>query len=150
MGKPGQIRRILLIDDSPITLKALRTVLGLRPSWQVVGEANDGIEGIRLFHQLQPDVAIVDFQMPGITGLQVGREIRRSGANVLLILFSLHAGPELENAAREVGFDAVVSKTNSFPVVGIIETMKKDSAERTPIATPPVPPSSLESHAAGK
>src|SRR5689334_6358317 len=54
--------------------------------------------------------------MPVITGSDVGRELRKMGFNGLLILFSLHAGSEIEVLAKEVGFDAVVPKTTSHPI----------------------------------
>ena len=119
-------QRILLIDDSPIALKALRTVLGLRPSWEIVGEAESGKQGLELFGQKNPNVVIVDFQMPGMNGMEVGREIRWSGSKVLLILFTLHAGPEVERMAAEAGFDAVLSKSAPYPIVAIIERMQND------------------------
>src|SRR3954468_2248349 len=58
-------RRILLIDDSAIALKALRTVLGLHPTWEIVGKAENGQDGLRLFREKDPHVVILDFQMPG-------------------------------------------------------------------------------------
>jgi len=119
-------RRILLIDDSPSVLKAFSTILGLHPDWEVIGKALNGIEGIALFRALAPDVVVVDYQMPGMTGIDVGRELRRMGFNGLLILFSLHAGNELNSLAAKVGFDAVLPKTTTYPIVGIIEKMQGD------------------------
>jgi len=132
--------RILLIDDSPIALRALRTVLGLNTNWEIVGQAENGHEGLRLFRDLQPDVVIVDFQMPGMSGIEVGREIRRTGSSVLLLLFTLHAGSHLDQVAREAGFDGVFSKTAAYPIVAIIEKMRPaDLARTTPEeATPEV------------
>jgi hypothetical protein len=58
-----------------------------------------------------------------MTGVDVGRELRKIGFQGLLILFSLHAGPELNALAKEVGFDAVLPKNAPFPIVTIIEKM---------------------------
>ena len=69
---------------------------------------------------------VVDYQMPGMTGIDVGRELRKMGFNGLLILFSLHAGNELNILAAKVGFDAVLPKTTTYPIVGIIEKMQGD------------------------
>jgi DNA-binding NarL/FixJ family response regulator len=126
------LRRILLIDDSPIALRSLRTVLSLHPAWEIVGEAASGPDGLALFQQKNPDVVIVDFQMPGMSGIEVGREIRKSRAKVLLILFTLHMGSELERMAAEAGFDTVLSKSAPYPIVAIIEKMRADrsSAEQ--------------------
>jgi len=84
---------------------------------------------------------IVDFQMPEMNGIEVGREIRRTNSQVLLILFSLHTGKQIEELAKASGFDAVVSKDTAFPIVGIIETLNTrtlhDEAARSPIPAPP-------------
>lgn len=113
-----------------MALRALRTVLGLNPSWEIVAEAQSGPEGLKRFRELHPDVVIVDFQMPGMSGIEVGREIRRTGSNVLLFLFTLHAGSYLDQAAREAGFDGVFSKTAAYPIVAIIEKMRPGYSER--------------------
>jgi two-component system response regulator DesR len=120
-------RRIVLIDDSAVALKALKTVLGLHPEWEIVGEAENGHKGLALFHETNPDVVIVDFQMPGMNGIEVGKEIRGTDPGVLLILFTLHAGAQLESLAKEAGFDAVLSKAAPYPIVAIIEMMKASS-----------------------
>ena len=117
-------RRILLIDDSPLVLKALRTVLELHPTWKIVGEAESGEEALELFQKTNADVVIVDFQMLGMNGVEVGRKIRRMNSETLLILFSMHVGQQLEVFARAAGFDAVVSKNEPFAVVEVIEAMK--------------------------
>jgi CheY-like chemotaxis protein len=91
---------------------------------EVVGKVLNGVEGIALFRAIRPNVVVVDYQMPVITGSDVGRELRKMGFNGLLILFSLHAGSEIEVLAKEVGFDAVVPKTTSHPIVTIIEKMQ--------------------------
>jgi len=116
---------ILLIDDNPVVLRALRTVLGLNPNWKIVGEAESGAEGLRMFRETTPDVVIVDFQMPGMNGLEVGKEIRRTNVSVLLFLFTLHAGTEMEMLAKKAGFDGVFSKTTPYPIVAIIEQMRR-------------------------
>ena len=130
--------RFLLIDDSPLTLKALRTILELRPGWNVVAEAKNGTEGLALFHQAHPSVVIVDFQMPGPNGLEVGREIRQSDAKVLLILFTLHDSGQVKDLAKAAGFDAVISKANPFSIVEIIETLNQRTLQ--PESAPPVDP----------
>ena len=121
-------RTILVIDDSPLTLKAIRTILELHPPWKVVGEAENGPQGLALYQQMRPDVVILDFQMPGMNGIEVGQEIRKADSNALLILFSLHASKHLEDLAKAAGFDAVLSKVDPYPIVGIIEAMTSKKA----------------------
>jgi len=128
--------KILLIDDSPLALKSLRTILELHPAWKIVGEAGNGRDGLAIFQQTQPTVVIVDFQMPGINGIEVGREIRKTNSQALLILFSLHAGKQLDELAKASGFDAVVSKTTPFPIVGIIETLNTRTRHAEAVPNP--------------
>ena len=93
-----------------------------------------------MFRDLHPDVVIVDFQMPGMSGIDVGREIRRTGSNVLLFLFTLYAGSQLDHAATEAGFDGVFSKNAAYPIVAIIEKMLPQELEPASpdVATPEV------------
>jgi DNA-binding NarL/FixJ family response regulator len=132
------VRTVLLIDDSPVALKSLRTILELRPGWTVVAEAENGTDGLALFYKTRPTVVIVDFQMPGLNGLEVGREIRLSDPKVLLILFTLHDSKQIEELAKAAGFDAVVPKTNAFPIAGIVETLNKRTRQAEPV--PPTVP----------
>jgi DNA-binding NarL/FixJ family response regulator len=128
------IRRILLVDDNPTVLRAFKTVLSLKPSWEIVGEALSGAEGLALFRKLAPNVVIVDYHMPDMTGVEMGRQLRAMGFTKLLILFSLHAGKELNTIAQQVGFDAVLPKNTPFPIVTIIDKMQGDMS-KTRVAT---------------
>jgi two-component system, NarL family, invasion response regulator UvrY len=137
-------RRILLIDDSPLVLKALRTILELHPTWKIVGEANSGEDGLELFLKTNPNVVIIDFQMPGINGVEVGRRIRQTNSDALLILFSMHAEQQFQTFARAAGFDAVLSKGAAFPIVGIIEAMKAETRNDCDSMTPVIDPARPE------
>jgi DNA-binding NarL/FixJ family response regulator len=137
-------RRILLIDDSPLVLKALRTILELHPTWKIVGEANRGEDGLELFLKTNPNVVIIDFQMPGINGVEVGRRIRQTNSDALLILFSMRAEQQFEMFARASGFDAVVSKGAAFPIVGIIEAMKAETGNDCDSMNPVIDPAGPE------
>jgi two-component system response regulator NreC len=115
--------RFLIVDDSELVRQGLRTVLQANPEWEVCGEAADGITGVEKFRDLHPSVVILDFQMPGINGLETARRMSAITPAVPILLFTQHASTELEQHAREVGIRSVVSKTNAFAMVGIIETL---------------------------
>lgn len=115
--------RILIVDDSELVRNGLRTVLRGNPTWEICGEAADGVSAVEMFKELKPDVVIVDFQMPGINGIETARRMTAIAPGVPLVMFTQHASPDLERHAREVGIRSVVSKTDVFPMVGIIEAL---------------------------
>ena len=69
--------RILLVDDNEIVRQGLRMYLGTNPDLQIVGEARDGAEAVRLAVQLEPDVVLMDLIMSGMDGIAATRAIRR-------------------------------------------------------------------------
>ncbi|HEY4951540.1 MAG TPA: response regulator transcription factor [Candidatus Acidoferrales bacterium] len=115
--------RFLIVDDSELVRKSLRTVLQANPDWEICGEAADGEAALKLFSELHPNVVILDFQMPGINGIETARRMSAVAPAVPIVLFTQHASPDLERHAREAGIRSVVSKTNAFPMVGMIEAL---------------------------
>src|SRR5665648_645010 len=79
--------RIVLADDHHIVREGFRMVLESRPDFQVLGEASDGIEAVRLVETLKPDVLVVDLMMPGLNGLEVARQLRNK---VRIVVLSMH------------------------------------------------------------
>jgi two-component system, NarL family, response regulator len=71
----GREIRILIADDHPIVREGLVAILALQDDMQVVGEARDGEQAIRLYDQLSPDILILDLRMPKKDGLQVIAEL---------------------------------------------------------------------------
>jgi DNA-binding NarL/FixJ family response regulator len=115
--------RFLIVDDSELVRKSLRTVLQANPEWEVCGEAADGESAVELFKELHPNIVILDFQMPGINGIETASRMSQIAPAVPIVLFTQHASPDLERHAREAGIRSVVSKTNAFPMVGMIEAL---------------------------
>jgi DNA-binding NarL/FixJ family response regulator len=115
--------RFLIVDDSELVRNGLRTIVEANSGWEVCGEAADGLSGIEMFKSLQPDIVVLDFQMPGISGLETARRMTAISAAIPIIMFTQHASAELELHAREAGVRAVVSKTNAFAMIGIVEKL---------------------------
>jgi two-component system, NarL family, response regulator NreC len=83
--------RILLADDHTIVRQGLRKVLEERPEWEVVAEAGDGREAVRLAEQHRPDVAVVDVAMPLLNGIEATRQITKRVPNTRVLVLSMHA-----------------------------------------------------------
>jgi len=128
--------RFLVVDDSELVRKSLRTVLQANPEWEICGEAPDGESGVELFRELQPNIVILDFQMPGINGIETARRMSEIAPAVPIVLFTQHASTDLEKHAKEAGIRSVVSKTNAFPMVGMIEALLGPSDSDSAAADP--------------
>jgi DNA-binding NarL/FixJ family response regulator len=83
--------RILLADDHTIVRHSLRKVLEERSEWQVVAEAGDGREAVRLAEQHHPDVAIVDIAMPLLNGIEATRQITRHLPTTRVLVLSMYS-----------------------------------------------------------
>lgn len=70
METPGQPIRVLLVDDHSLFRSGIRSLLQRHPEFAVVGEAPDGVEGIKRAKQLKPDVILLDLNMPGMSGVE--------------------------------------------------------------------------------
>jgi DNA-binding NarL/FixJ family response regulator len=83
--------RILLADDHTVVRQGLRKVLEERPEWQVVAEAGDGREAVRLAEQFRPDVAVLDVAMPLLNGIEATRQITRRAPQTRVLVLSMYS-----------------------------------------------------------
>ncbi|MDM5339122.1 response regulator transcription factor [Fictibacillus enclensis] len=77
--------RIVIAEDQQMMLGALGLLLNLEEDMEVVGKASDGEKAISLVHQYQPDICIMDIEMPVKTGLEAAEELKESGAKVIIL-----------------------------------------------------------------
>ena len=105
--------RILIADDHDVVRAGLRSVLEARAEWIVVGEARDGKEAIQLANQTKPDIAIIDYGLPVINGIEVTRQIKARHAQAEVLMFTMHDDETLIAQALEAGARAYLLKTDA-------------------------------------
>jgi DNA-binding NarL/FixJ family response regulator len=103
--------RILLVDDSVVVRRAVRSCIESQTDWEVCGEAGNGKVAIEMVQTLLPNVVILDLSMPVMNGLDAARRIRALAPESYILLFTLQVYPDLVEDARKVGVDEVLSKS---------------------------------------
>jgi len=103
--------RVLLADNHPPLLAAVRRLLA--PDFDVVGEASDGAEAVRLAGSLQPDVMIIDLAMPRMGGIEAIRQISRAGSSPAIVALTVLSDPAVLAAALEAGARGYVLKSQA-------------------------------------
>jgi two-component system response regulator NreC len=104
--------RIVLADDHQIVRQGLRSLLE-RAGFEVVAEAVNGQDAVRLTRELSPDIAILDLTMPILNGLDAGREIVRQAPRVRVMLLTMHAEEHQIAAALRAGIRGYLLKTQA-------------------------------------
>lgn len=111
------VMKVLIADDSVLILERLREMLCLNKLVELVGVYHDGNETLEALRTLQPDVAIVDIKMPGLTGLEVLKEIRKENTSLKFIILTFHATEYYRQKAFSSGTDYFFSKVDDFEKV---------------------------------
>ena len=105
--------RILLADDHAVVRRGLRLVLDAEPDLQVVAEAADGLEALALVLREDVQLAVLDVAMPGLTGLQVARELRAQRPELRSLLLSMHDSEQYLFEALRAGASGYVLKADA-------------------------------------
>lgn len=102
--------RILIADDHGVLRAGLRALLSMEPDLDVVGDAADGLQALRLTQTLQPDVVILDISMPGPDGIEITRQIKDAVPSTRVLILTVHEDEGLLRAAVSAGASGYIIK----------------------------------------
>jgi two-component system, NarL family, response regulator NreC len=106
--------RILLADDHKLVRQGVRSLLALDARFQVVGEANDGQEALKMMETLLPEIAIMDVMMPNLNGIETARLAQQRGLKTRIIFLSMHTNATYAVRALQSGALGYVLKESDF------------------------------------
>jgi len=135
--------RILIADDHAVVRFGLKTILSHQEGWQVCGEAKSGEEALALALQLEPEVAILDINMPGMNGLDALKAIRERLPAIRVVVLTLHSSLELVHQIKRLGGKGYVMKSDcDRDLVDAVSAVAagKTYFSRLPIETSPAIP----------
>jgi DNA-binding NarL/FixJ family response regulator len=130
--------RILLVDDEQLVRAGLRLILDAEPGLEVVGEAGDGREGVELTRRLDPDVVLMDIQMPGVNGLEATREIvalGRDDSSRVVILTTFDLDEYVYEALRAGASGFLLKRTPAADLVAGVRVVAAGEALLAPSVT---------------
>ncbi len=102
---------VLIADDHPLIRAGIRAMLATRPHWRICAEAETGEAALRLARELRPDLAVLDYSLPGINGLEVTRQLCRDVPGISVLIYTMHADERMFPSLLEAGARGYVLKT---------------------------------------
>ncbi|MDT0265298.1 response regulator transcription factor [Streptomyces sp. DSM 44915] len=124
--------RLLLVDDQPLIRAALRTVIAGVPDVEVVGEAGDGAEAVRLTAELAPDVVLMDLRMPVMDGIEAIRQIAGAGAARVLVFTTFDDDDYVSGALRAGAAGYLVKDMPLDDILAAVRVVASGDAQLAP------------------
>jgi DNA-binding NarL/FixJ family response regulator len=119
--------RLVVADDHNLVRRGLRDVLERQAGWKVVAEAVNGKEAVEKVFKTQPDVAVLDIQMPVVNGLEAAKEIVRSGSKTRILILTMHQSDTLIREMLDAGVRGCVLKTDAArDLVSAVEALRRN------------------------
>lgn len=102
--------RVVLVDDHTMVRQGLRALLTLYEDLELVGEAGNGIDAVRLVEKLRPHVVVMDINMPVMNGIEATQQIKIRWPQIAVVGVSVNTGDENNSAMKNAGAASLISK----------------------------------------
>ena len=139
--------RVLLVDDHPVVLEGLKSVLQNEKDIQLVGTAGNGRDAIELVGKLTPDVVVLDVTMPELNGVDTLKQIRRISQETEVVALSMHSGKQVASDMLAAGASSYVLKAASLEqLITAIRTVVTGETYLPPDVAELIPANLLRPH----
>jgi two-component system, NarL family, response regulator DesR len=119
--------RILIVDDITQVREDLRTLLTITGEYVIVGEAADGLQAISIVEALQPEVVLMDIEMPVMNGIEATHRIKARYPGCKVIALTIHTGEAENRKAIQAGVDIFIEK--GAPINDLLGNIRKSLLE---------------------
>ncbi len=118
--------KLVLADDHAVVRSGLRMLLEAQPDMEIVGEAESGAQALAQVRRLQPDIILMDIQMPGMSGIEATRQIKEAYGETAVIALTMHEDDQYFFAMLQAGASGYVPKRAApDELVGAIRTVSR-------------------------
>jgi DNA-binding NarL/FixJ family response regulator len=125
--------RILLVDDQPLFRRAIATLVGDQPGLVVVGEADNGVQGLEMARDLRPDVVLLDVEMPVMNGVEATRRIRDEVPTAKIVILTVsEADDHLFDAIRFGAHGYLLKNLRPEQLYDLIRAVMRDETVLSP------------------
>ena len=107
------IRRLIIVDDHDAIRRGVRTLIESRPNFQVVGEASNGREAIELAIATRPDIAILDYSLPELNGLDLAYQLKKQSPQIEILIYTMHDREDVIIEILRAGVRGFVLKSDT-------------------------------------
>ena len=141
-------KRILIVDDGEEVRQVLRAIIESRTSYEICGEAGNGLEGVEQALRLKPDLVLLDVAMPMLNGVEVASVLAGSVPNLPVVLYTMYNEMLGLSLASAVGARAVVSKADGITkLLECVQDILEPTTETLPVTPASAAPASSPSPA---
>jgi len=128
----GKIR-VLIVDDHTILRQGVKALLDNQEGIQVVGEAPDGREALKITDEVKPDVILMDIAMPGLNGLEATRRIKNKHPQIKILVLTMYTNEEYISQILKAGADGYLVKETAYDdLVSAIKAVQSGEAFMSP------------------
>lgn len=118
------MRKLLIADDHEAIRKGVRGIVAVRQGWRIVAEASNGHEALALAHETLPDVAIIDYSLPQLNGLELTKALRRDMPRTEILVYTMHDRDDIVQKVLRAGARGYVLKSDPGPdLIAAVEAL---------------------------